>query len=321
MKKKKNGVVLVNIGSPTAPTPQSISRYLWQFLRDKRVVDLAPWKWYPLLKCIILPHRAKRLAHTYQQFWTAQGSLLTAISQQQRKFLQDYLDEQDTGCHVELAMTYGELSLSQALEKLAQKNVEQLIIFPLFPQYSSTTTLAVFDAFTQAWRQRRDLPPFTFIHSYAENENYIQALIETIQRHRKDEFLLFSYHGIPLRYEKDGDDYRQYCQRTTQKVVEKLGLTSEQWAMTFQSRFGREEWLSPYTDNFIKNAPKRGIKRLAVICPGFSADCLETVEEIDRENREYFLLNGGEYFQYIPALNTSPKHIEALGKIIAQKCQ
>ena len=318
----KIGVILVNLGSPAEATPKAVSEYLWQFLRDKRVVDLPAWKWWPLLKAIILPHRAKGVAELYQHSWTAQGSLLIAVSQQQQKLVQRYLREKGQDVQVELAMTYGQPNLTTAVDNLMQAKVEKLIVLPLFPQYSSTTTAAVFDAFVNVWQNRRDLPPFEFIHNYADNPDYIQALAQTIRRYLNDDtFLLFSYHGIPLRYEQEGDNYRHQCELTTQKVIDVLGLAPKQWGMTFQSRFGREEWLSPYTDEFMKTAPKEGVRKLAVVCPGFSADCLETVEEIAQENRQYFLHHGGEDFQYIPALNTQPAHIAALGNLILKKCE
>ncbi len=319
---QKIGVILVNLGSPSAPTPNAVSDYLWQFLRDKRVVDLPAWKWWPLLKTIILPHRAKRVAELYRQSWTSQGSLLIAISQQQKKLVQRYLSEQGIDAQVELAMTYGEPSISHAVTTLMQIKVAKIIVLPLFPQYSSTTTAAVFDAFAKVWQKHRDFPPFEFIHNYADNPDYIYALVQIISRYlKKETFLLFSYHSIPLRYEKEGDNYRQQCELTTQKIVEKLGLKENQWGIAFQSRFGREEWLSPYTDEFMKTAFANGIHKIAVVCPGFSADCLETIEEIAQENRSYFLRNGGEEFQYIPALNTQQNYIVALGKIIAKKCR
>ncbi|EFA28772.1 ferrochelatase, partial [Haemophilus influenzae HK1212] len=190
-----------------------------------------------------------------------------------------------------------------------------IIVLPLYPQYSSSTTGAVFDAFANALKEERGLVPFDFIHSYHVDENYINALANSIKvRLKSDEFLLFSYHGIPLRYEKMGDYYRKHCKQTTIAVVNKLGLTENQWGMTFQSRFGREEWLQPYTDKFLQNAAPQGIHKIAVICPGFSVDCLETIEEIDKENRENFLKNGGQSYQYIPALNVEHAHIEMMGK-------
>lgn len=319
-KPAKIGVLLANLGTPDSPTPKSISRYLWQFLTDPRVVDLPRCKWYPLLKAIILPLRSKRIAKNYQAIWTEQGSPLLAISRQQKDALQAYLDNQNINTQVEIAMTYGNPSMQSAVKNLLKNQVERIIVLPLYPQYSSSTTGAVFDAFANALKEERGLVPFDFIHSYHVDENYINALANSIKvRLKSDEFLLFSYHGIPLRYEKMGDYYREHCKQTTIAVVNKLGLTENQWGMTFQSRFGREEWLQPYTDKFLQNAAPQGIHKIAVICPGFSVDCLETIEEIDKENRENFLKNGGQSYQYIPALNVEHAHIEMMAKLIIEK--
>lgn len=319
-KPAKIGVLLANLGTPDSPTPKSISRYLWQFLTDPRVVDLPRCKWYPLLKAIILPLRSKRIAKNYQAIWTKQGSPLLAISRQQKDALQTYLDKQNIDTQVEIAMTYGNPSMQSAVKNLLKNQVKRIIVLPLYPQYSSSTTGAVFDAFANALKEERGLVPFDFIHSYHVDENYINALANSIKvRLKSDEFLLFSYHGIPLRYEKMGDYYREHCKQTTIAVVNKLGLTEKQWGMTFQSRFGREEWLQPYTDKFLESAATQNIQKIAVICPGFSVDCLETIEEIDKENRENFLNNGGQSYQYIPALNVEHAHIEMMGKLILKK--
>ena len=319
-KPAKIGVLLANLGTPDSPTPKSISRYLWQFLTDPRVVDLPRCKWYPLLKAIILPLRSKRIAKNYQSIWTAQGSPLLAISRQQKDALQAYLDKQNIDVQVEIAMTYGNPSMQSAVKNLLKNQVERIIVLPLYPQYSSSTTGAVFDAFANALKEERGLVPFDFIHSYHVDENYINALADSIKvRLKPDEFLLFSYHGIPLRYEKMGDYYREHCKQTTIAVINKLGLTENQWGMTFQSRFGREEWLQPYTDKFLESAAIQNIQKIAVVCPGFSVDCLETIEEIDKENRENFLTNGGQSYQYIPALNVEHAHIEMMGKLILEK--
>lgn len=319
-KPAKIGVLLANLGTPDSPTPKSISRYLWQFLTDPRVVDLPRCKWYPLLKAIILPLRSKRIAKNYQAIWTEQGSPLLAISRQQKDALQAYLDKQNIDTQVEIAMTYGNPSMQSAVKNLLKNQVERIIVLPLYPQYSSSTTGAVFDAFANALKEERGLVPFDFIHSYHVDENYINALVNSIKvRLKSDEFLLFSYHGIPLRYEKMGDYYREHCKQTTIAVVNKLGLTENQWGMTFQSRFGREEWLQPYTDKFLESAATQNIQKIAVICPGFSVDCLETIEEIDKENRENFLNNGGQSYQYIPALNVEHAHIKMMGKLILEK--
>ena len=302
---QKIGIILANLGTPDAPQPAAISRYLADFLMDPRVVDLPRWKWYPLLKAIILPMRSKLIAQNYQAIWTEQGSPLLAITKQQQAGLQAYLTEQGINAQVEIAMTYGNPSMKSAVKNLLKNEVERMIVLPLYPQYSSTTTGALIDAFNRAIAQERNIVPFEFIHSYHLDENYINALVDSIKvRLKPDEFLLFSYHGIPLRYENMGDYYRQHCKQTTIAIVDKLGLTENQWNMTFQSRF---------------EAASQSIQKIAVICPGFSVDCLETLEEIEVENKETFLNHGGISYHYIPALNAEKAHIEMMGKLVLDK--
>ena len=302
------GIILANLGTPDAPQPAAISRYLADFLMDPRVVDLPRWIWYPLLKAIILPMRSKRIAQNYQSIWTEQGSPLLAITKQQQAGLQAYLNEKGINAQVEIAMTYGNPSMQSAVKNLLKNDVERMIVLPLYPQYSSTTTGALIDAFNRAIAQERNIVPFEFIHSYHLNENYINALVDSIKVRLKPD-------------ENMGDYYRQHCKQTTIAIVDKLGLTENQWNMTFQSRFGREEWLQPYTDHFLEEAASQGIQKIAVICPGFSVDCLETLEEIEVENKEKFLAHGGVSYHYIPALNAEKAHIEMMGELILDKLQ
>lgn len=320
MDKPKIGVLLANLGTPDNPTPKAISRYLKQFLSDPRIVDLPNWKWLPLLNMIILPTRSKRVAKNYQAVWRDQGSPLLSITKQQQSALQQYFDQQQQNVLVNIGMTYGNPSIQSAVDNLIENNVEKIIVLPLYPQYSSTTTAPVLDAFAQALKSHRRIVPFEFIHSYHLNENYIQAMVNSIKAQLKpDEFLLFSFHGIPLRYEEQGDYYREHCKQTALEVTTRLGLVETQWNICFQSRFGKEEWLQPYTDDFLKNAAAQSIRKIAVVCPGFSVDCLETLEEIEQENQHLFLANGGISFQYIPALNDTEAHIEMMVKLITDK--
>ncbi|MFQ9134602.1 MAG: ferrochelatase [Haemophilus parainfluenzae] len=285
---------------------------------DPRVVDLPRWKWYPLLKAIILPMRSKRIAQNYQAIWTEQGSPLLAITKQQQAGLQAYLTEQGINAQVEIAMTYGNPSMQSAVKNLLKNEVERMIVLPLYPQYSSTTTGALIDAFNRAIAQERNIVPFEFIHSYHLDENYINALVDSIKaRLKPDEFLLFSYHGIPLRYENMGDYYRQHCKQTTIAIVDKLGLTENQWNMTFQSRFVVKNGcnLIPIT---LEEAASQGIQNSRDL-PRFSVDCLETLEEIEVENKETFLNHGGMSYHYIPALNAEKAHIEMMGKLVLDK--
>lgn len=316
---QKIGIVLTNLGTPSAPTAQAVRQYLRQFLSDPRVIDLPRWKWLPILNGLILPKRAKWVAKNYQSIWTEQGSPLLAIGRQQQQLLQQYLQQQGINAQVELAMTYGEPSMEQAVEALIQLRVSQLIVLPLYPQYSSTTTASVFDAFACALKAHRYIPPFDFIHSYHLAPAYIQALCDSLRGLSEQAFLLFSFHGIPVRYETAGDFYRQQCLETAQAVASQLGLADNRWQVTFQSRFGKEAWLQPYTDVFLQQAPKQGIIHIQVICAGFASDCLETLEEIAVENRELFLTAGGENYRYIPALNQTESHIRLLAELAIAK--
>ena len=315
MTTQKIGLLIANLGTPDEPTTDAVKRYLKQFLNDARVIDLPKWRWQPLLNTIILPRRSPKVAKLYQAIWTENGSPLLAISRQQQQALQTYFDETEQNVIVELGMTYGNPSMASATDRLIRAGVSKIIILPLYPQYSSTTTASVFDAFAKGLLQQRGIVPFEFIHHYHDDPLYIQALAETITL-TEDEKLLFSFHGIPKRYETEGDFYPNHCRETAKLVTEALSLQPEQWQMAFQSRFGNEEWLQPYTDITLEQYPARGIKKVAVICPGFSADCLETLEEIAEENKENFINAGGESYRYIPALNANPAHIHALAKLV-----
>ena len=315
MTTQKIGLLIANLGTPDEPTTDAVKRYLKQFLNDARVIDLPKWRWQPLLNTIILPRRSPKVAKLYQSIWTENGSPLLAISRQQQQALQTYFDETEQNVIVELGMTYGNPSMASATDRLIRAGVSKIIILPLYPQYSSTTTASVFDAFAKSLLQQRGIVPFEFIHHYHDDLLYIQALAETITL-AEDEKLLFSFHGIPKRYETEGDFYPDHCRETAKLVTEALNLQPEQWQMAFQSRFGNEEWLQPYTDITLEQYPAQGIKKVAVICPGFSADCLETLEEIAEENKENFINAGGESYRYIPALNANPAHIHALAKLV-----
>ena len=249
------------------------------------------------------------MAKLYQAIWTAEGSPLLAISRKQQKALQNYFNAKGKNVVVELGMSYGNPSMAQAVENLTKQAVEKIIVLPLYPQYSSTTTASVLDAFAESLKQHRRVVPFEFIHSYHNDPLYIEALANSITL-EPDELLLFSFHGIPKRYADEGDFYPQHCQQTAELVAQKLNLKSEQWKLTFQSRFGDEEWLQPYTDETLESFPSQGVKKVAVICAGFSVDCLETLEEIAEENKENFINAGGESYRYIPALNATGDHIK-----------
>lgn len=318
MKKQKIGILLANLGTPDEPTTPAVKRYLKQFLSDPRVIDLPQLKWQLILNLFILPKRSPKVAEAYKGIWTENGSPLLVISRQQQKSLQTYFDAKGKDTVVELGMSYGNPSIESALSRLLEQNVEKIIVLPLYPQYSSSTTASVFDAFARGLTEHKKMVPFEFIHSYHDHPLYIQGLANSIHL-ADDELLLFSFHGIPQRYETEGDFYPDHCKETAKLVAEKLGLTEKQWFISFQSRFGSEPWLQPYTDETLEGFPAKGVKKVAVICPGFSADCLETIEEIGEENKENFMHAGGESYRYIDALNASADHIKLLASLIEQK--
>ncbi len=315
------GVLVTNLGTPAAPTPSALRRYLGEFLADSRVIEVPKFIWWFVLHGIILRTRPKRSAAAYRKVWTDEGSPLLSIAKKQAAAIQTCLDENVTEkIHVELAMRYGDPSIRSGLEKLRQANTGKLIILPLYPQYSASTTASTFDAVAEVLKTWREIPELHLVTHYHDADDYIDALAESITEHwqntRRAEKLLFSFHGIPKAYFEAGDPYYCECHKTARLVAEKLNLQKEEWILTFQSRFGPKEWLQPYTDITLKELARTGTKSVDVICPGFSADCLETLEEIDMQNRNFFLEAGGENFSYIPALNDRPSHISTLANII-----
>ena len=315
------GVLVTNLGTPDAPTTSALRRYLGEFLADPRVVEMPKFIWWFVLHGVILRTRPKRSAAAYRKVWTEAGSPLFAISKKQAAGIQTFLDQHATDkFHIELAMRYGNPSIQSGLEKLQQANAKKIIILPLYPQYSASTTASTFDAVANVLKTWRDIPELHIVKHYHDDPDYIDALAESITEHwqksGRAEKLLFSFHGIPKAYFDAGDPYYFECHKTVKLVTEKLNLNKEEWALTFQSRFGPKEWLKPYTDVTLKELAMTGTKNIDVVCPGFSSDCLETLEEIDMQNRKFFLDAGGEKFSYIPALNDRPAHISALANII-----
>ena len=319
----RQGILLCNLGTPDAPRPTELRRYLKEFLSDPRVVELPRLLWWMILNLIILRIRPRRSAKLYQSVWTDSGSPLMVYSQQQVKAVKQRLAEKYGDIPVVLGMRYGNPSMAAAVKELTDQNVRDIIVLPLYPQYAGATTGSTFDAIAKTFTQLRWVPELQFINGYHKSEGYLDALCTTIKRHIKahgqpDKFI-FSYHGTPERYLKKGDPYHCFCHQTTRLVREKLGFDEAQVMTTFQSRFGREPWLQPYTDKTLEQLPKDGVKHIAVICPGFSSDCLETIEEIDMEARESFIEHGGEQFHYIPCLNDDPVHIDALVGILEKR--
>ena len=317
MHQTKTGILLANLGTPDAPTPGAVKRYLRQFLSDKRVVDTSRLLWWPLLRGVILPIRSPRVAKLYQSVWMEEGSPLMVYSRRQQQALAARLPDTP----VALGMSYGSPSLASAVDDLLAQGVEHIVVLPLYPQYSCSTVAAVWDELARILAKKRAIPGISFIRDYAEHPDYIHALAASVRAsfavHGEPDLLLLSYHGIPQRYANQGNDYPQRCRDTTRELVSALGLPPERVMMTFQSRFGREPWLTPYTDETLKMLGEKGTKHIQVLCPGFAADCLETLEEIAVQNREIFLEAGGKQYEYIPALNADAAHIEMMVNLTA----
>ena len=316
----RSGVLLCNLGTPDAPKTAELRRYLKEFLSDPRVVEVPRLLWWMILNLIILRIRPRRSAKLYQTVWSDEGSPLMVHSRAQAAGVKALLDKKfNRDIPVVLGMRYGNPSMESALQQLTDMNVRDITVLPLYPQYSGATTGSTFDAVAQVFTETRWVPELHFVGSYHQSPLYIQALCDSIQahidQHGMPDKLMFSYHGTPERYLKKGDPYHCLCHQTTRLVREHMGLDEDLIMTTFQSRFGREPWLQPYTDKTLEAMPGEGTKHVAVICPGFSSDCLETIEEIDGEGREIFIEHGGETFHYIPCLNAQPGHLEALAEI------
>lgn len=315
----ETAVLVVNLGSPDAPTPSALRRYLREFLSDPRVIDLPRWQWLPILHGIVLTFRPRKSAHAYQQVWTEEGSPLIAITKQQTEALQKALWARGKRVLVDYAMRYGNPSIASVLQRLHEKGVKRLLVIPMYPQYSCSTTASIVDGVADTLKKQRLIPELRFIHNWHDHPKYHKALArsirEDIEKHGEVDQVLFSYHGVPKRYVETGDPYQMQCEYTTRCVASLMSWRQGQYQTVFQSRFGSEEWLQPYADKTIEALPKQGVKKVAVICPGFSADCLETLEEMAAENRDVFMENGGEHYRYIPALNADADHIELLADL------
>ena len=323
---EKTGVLLTNLGTPDSCDTSGVRRYLREFLWDPRVVEVPRPVWWMILNLFILTTRPARSAKAYQKVWTEEGSPLLTISQRQAERLQSSLDQSyPDQFEVVMAMRYGNPSIADGLEKLRKAGVRKVLVFPLYPQYSATTTASTFDAVTAELQRWRWIPELRFINHYHDVDGYISSLEQSIrnywQEHGKADKLIMSFHGIPKDYLLKGDPYFCECQKTARLLADKLELTDSQWQITFQSRLGAKEWLKPYTDKTLESLGKEGLKSVQVICPGFSADCLETLEEIAMENRDTFLEAGGESYQYIPCLNTKDQHIDMMHKLVEQHVQ
>ena len=314
-------MLLVNLGTPEAPTARAVRPYLAEFLGDARVIDYPRWLWWLVLHGVILRVRPARSAHAYQRIWTAEGSPLRVGSEALARQLDRALSAICAGpVRVELAMRYGQPSVPAQIARLQREGVRQLLVLPLYPQYSATSTGSVIDAVADAMKSLRWPPELRVVNDYHDDPHHIDALARSIEQwwasHGRGDKLLLSFHGIPERYVREGDPYLAQCQATTAALRQRLGLDDTQMLVSFQSRVGREAWLAPYTDAIVRELAATGTKRLDVACPGFAVDCLETLEEIAMQNRDFFLDAGGQELRYIPALNDSPAQVDSLAALV-----
>jgi len=318
-------ILLVNLGTPDAPTPKAVRRYLKEFLWDPRVVEVPRPIWWLILHGVILPFRAPRSAKAYASIWTNDGSPLLVLSRKLARTLDSRVTRTMPRVKVMLAMNYGQPSIDQAIDRLRAHNIQRVLVLPLYPQYSATTTASVFDRVTRSLRRLRWLPEVRFINDYHREPAWIDAIADAIsrfqQKHGKPDKLLFSFHGIPRRNLMAGDPYYCQCQASARLIAEKLALGERDWKVSFQSRLGRAEWLKPYTDQTLKAMAGDGVQRVQVVCPGFSIDCLETLEEIAVENRDEFIHAGGQQLDYIPCLNDSEQHVSLLEQLARKHSQ
>lgn len=315
------GILVTNLGTPAAPTAPALRKYLAQFLGDPRVVELPRLLWLPILYGPILTFRPKKSAAKYAKIWTSEGSPLRVHTERQGKLLKGLLGQRHGNTMtVEWAMRYGEPSIGAGLDALLARGATRIVVLPLYPQFAGSTTLSTQDA-VAAWRREHSDVPLVEITDYHDHPAYIAALAASVKDHwmacGQAEHLVMSFHGIPQRSVDKGDPYADQCRRTAQLLASALGLNQNQWRLTFQSRFGPAKWLQPYTQATVEDLARQGVKSLDVICPGFSSDCLETLEEISMEVRDAFVENGGKEFRYIPCLNERADHINALAEVIA----
>ncbi len=315
------GILLVNLGTPEAPTPTALRRYLGEFLWDPRVVEIPRPIWWLILHLFVLSIRPRRSAKAYRKIWTERGSPLRFLTQDLSRALQNALEVRLGGpLTVATAMRYGQPSIRQGLEALRQSGVKSVIVLPLYPQYAAASTGSAFDAVADTLKSWRHIPELHFISDYHADPGYTGALAESIRHYwsvsAKAHYLLFSFHGLPQRSSSQGDPYYDQCQRTARLLAEELGLADTRWKLVFQSRFGAQKWLQPYCVEVLQQLPRQGIREVDVVCPGFAVDCLETLEEIAMTNRDVFLHAGGSDYRYIPALNATPAHAEALVDVI-----
>ncbi|WP_350561537.1 ferrochelatase [Psychrobacter sp. CAL346-MNA-CIBAN-0220] len=319
-------VLLINLGTPDEPTAPAVRRYLRQFLSDPRVIEIPKFLWAIILNLFVLPNRPKRVAKAYASIWDGDSPMRNILNKQV-EMLQPRLAERAEPFRVSVhaAMSYGNPGLPDVMDKLRAEGVDHFVMLPVFPQYSATSTGAVYDAITKWTLKQRNLPNITIVKDYFAHPLYIKALADSIRRfqveHGKPDKLMFSFHGIPQPYMDKGDPYPRRCKCTAAQVAHELGLNEDEWIISFQSRFGKQEWVKPYTDVILDEWAKSGVGSVQILSPAFSADCLETLEELAIENRENFINAGGKEYHYIPALNADEAHIDLLEAMSAPLVQ
>jgi protoporphyrin/coproporphyrin ferrochelatase len=318
---KKTGLLLVNLGSPESPSVPHVRRFLREFLGDPRVVNIPRPLWLLILHLFVLPFRPAKSAHAYQSIWTEQGSPLVVFTRELAALCNTMFGHEQL--LIDYAMRYGNPRLRDKLRHFKEQNIDEIVIVPLYPQYSSTTTASIVDVVADELLSWRHMPSLRIIGEYHQNPAYIDALAETVrqhwQSHGRAQLLLMSFHGLPAKLTELGDPYFYHCQTTARLIAERLGLENDAWRLVFQSRFGKAEWLKPYCVEVLQELPGSGYKQLDVICPGFAVDCLETLEEIAITNKEIFISAGGESYRYIPALNATALHAEMINNLLTSR--
>lgn len=316
---RRAGILLANLGTPDAPERRPVARFLREFLSDRRVVDLPRYLWLPLLNLVIIPLRAGRSAAAYRKIWLTEGSPLLVLTERLAGRLRERLAGR---ADVVVGMRYGAPSIRRALQRLREIGVGRLVVVPLYPQYSGTTTASIYDAVDDALRTMDWRPEVARIEQYHDHPAWVQAIAASVRAFRAEHGaagkLIFSLHGIPQRYVRQGDPYQAQCERSVRAVAEALGLGSDKWLLTYQSRVGKEPWLQPYTDLTLLELARAGVTHVQVACPGFAVDCLETLEEIAMQNREAFEEAGGQKLEYVPALNDSEAHAALMETLVEE---
>jgi ferrochelatase len=326
VKHMRTGILIANLGTPDAPTPRAVRRFLAEMLSDRRIVELPRLLWLPILHGVVLRVRPRRTAASYRKIWTEEGSPQLAIARRiERALRSEVAGRISEFAGLELGMTYRLPRISEALRRLRDPRADRILVLPLFPQYSGATTAAVFDQVTRELQTWRSIPEVRFINEYHLAPGYLAALEASIREYWRDNgrggHLLMSFHSLPKRSVALGDPYLAQCEATSQRIAATLGLGEQEWSISFQSRFGYQEWLRPYTADHLAQLARRGVRRLDVVCPGFSVDCLESLEEIAIRGQEQFEAAGGERLRYIPALNDRADHVAFLADLVERHCR